>query len=116
MKAIRSIEVVIRQCIWAIVTSAKATTYDKVKYKGEIFYIKSPLSGEGVWNLHRKGENEPSHVYINERDFKIVHSIKRTFVVIKDKLMFQKTSWGAIDKRRPIGRRLCYNTSEDIKF
>ena len=112
----RKIEVKVRQFIWAIKTSLKPTTYDLVEYKGDTFFIKSSLTGEGVWNLFKVGETSATYFYIKNRDLKLLHSFKRFVKVIKWHLHFQETSWGRIDRNKPIGRRLCYYSSENILF
>lgn len=112
----RKIEVRIRQIIWAAIQSFKPTTYDFVMYKGNKFYIKSSLSGESVWHLYQHGIEQPKYSYIKGSELKIVHSLDRFVKVFKQHLDFQKGSWGLIDCCKPIGRRLCYYSSENIKF
>ena len=112
----RKIEVKIRQIIWALKQSFKPTTYDLVIYQGKVYYIKSSLTGENVWNLFEKGEKEPAHRYIKGENLKLVQSFKRFINVFKNHLRFQKQSWGLIDYGNPIGTRLSYNNSEDIYF
>lgn len=112
----RKLEVKIRQIIWSIYKSFKPTTYDLVEYKGERFYIKSSLTGENVWNLFEKRKDEPTYRYIKGEDLKIVHSLFRFYTVFKSHMFFQWSSWQQIDCSKPLGTRLSYYSSENIKF
>lgn len=112
----RKLEVKIRQIIWSISQSFKPTTYDKVIYKGNLYYIKSSLTGEDIWNLFEKSKDKPTYSYIRGNEVKIVHSYKRFIIVFKQHMFFQKTSWQRIDCSNPIGRRLSYINSENISF
>ena len=112
----RKIEVKIRQIIWAINQSLKPTTYDLVEYKNEKYYIKSSLTGEDIWNLSKKGDEKPTHYYIKGKDLKVVHSLKRFKNVFKHHMFFQWSSWQKIDCCNPIGSRLSYISSENIRF
>ena len=112
----RKLEVKIRQIIWAINQSFKPTTYDKVIYKGNLYYIKSSLTGENIWNLFEKSNEQPTYSYIRGNELKIVHSFKRIVRVFKQHMRFQKTSWQRIDCSNPIGTRLSYISSDNIFF
>lgn len=112
----RKIEVKIRQIIWALKQSFKPTTYDKVIYNGNIYYIKSSLTGENIWNLFEKTKDKPTYSYIRGNELKIVHSFNRFIRVFKEHMFFQKTSWQRIDCSNPIGTRLSYISSDNIFF
>ena len=112
----RKIEVKIRQIIWSINKSFKPTNYDKVIYKGNVYYIKSSLKGENVWNLFEKTKDNPTYSYIRGNEIKIVNSFERFIRVFKKHMYFQKTSWQRIDCTKPIGTRLSYLSSENIRF
>lgn len=111
----RKIEVNIRQIIWSFKQFFKPTTYDLVNYQGKYYFIKPSLTGENIWNLFEHGKKEPTHKYIKGNSFKIIQSLTRFINVFKQHLIFQKQNWGLIDCTNPIGTRLSYNNSEDIK-
>ena len=112
----RKLEVKIRQIVWSIIQSFKPTTYDYVEYKGDKYYVKSSLTGENIWNLFEKGKDKPTYYYIKGKDLKIIHSLKRFVNVFKHHMFFQWSSWQKIDCRKPIGTRLSYLSSENIRF
>jgi len=112
----RKAEVKIRQIIWAIKMSFKPTTYDLVEFKGNNYYIKSSLCGEDIWELYEKGNTKPVYSRIRGNELKIIKSFKRFKEVFKHYMRFQVTSWQSIDCRNPIGTRLSYINSENIKF
>ena len=86
----REIEVKIRQIIWAFKISFRPTTYDRVEYKGDYYYIKSSLVGENIWNLFKKDAWLPTYRNILGNEFKIKNSLKRHILVFKFHLNFQK--------------------------
>jgi len=112
----RKLEVKIRYIIWAIKQSFKPTTHDLVEYNENLYYIKSSLTGNDIWNLNKKGEKEITFYYVKGKDLKLVHSFDRFKRVFKQHLWFQNTSWYSIDIRRPLGRRICYINSDNIRF
>ena len=112
----RKLEVKIRQIIWALKQSLKPTTGDFVFYKGSVYYIKSSLTGENIWDLFKGSKTEPVHRHINGYNLKIKHSAKRFIHVFKNHLKFQNDNWKRIDYANPLGKRLSYNNSDDIYF
>jgi hypothetical protein len=112
----RKLEVKIRQITWSINQSFKPTTYDLVEFMGNKYYIKSSLTGEGVWNLYLKVSKEPNHRFIRTNELKLIHSFGRFVRVFKEHMFFQWSSWQSIDCRNPIGTRLSYLSSDNIRF
>lgn len=125
---IRQIEVVIRQNLYAFVNSFKPTTYSIVKYQGDKFYIKSSLSGHNIWDLYPIDKDKTIGKFwaINPQTGAIhrIHGSQLVHVMswrkfkedFKSHLQHQKSSWRLIDNRKPIGTRLSYINSENIKF
>jgi len=112
----RKLEVKIRQIIWSFKMTFKPTTYDLVEFKNNKYYIKSSLCGEDIWNLFEKGKDKCSYSHIRGNELKIIHSFKRFKEVFNHYMFFQKSSWQSIDCKNPIGTRLSYINSENIKF
>lgn len=113
---IRKIEVLIRILVWSFNQTFKPTTYDDVVYNGKHYYIKSSFTGYNIWNLYESESREQIHSYIKGSDLKIIHSLRRFRVVFKGNLNFQLNNWYMIDCSKPIGSRLSYNNSDNIKF
>lgn len=116
MKYIRKLEVKIRQIIWAIKQSFLPTTYDIVIYQSNEYYILPSLTGNNTWDLYVKYSKKPTHRRICGSDLKIKNSYRRTFNQYKNKMNFQKQNWESIDCSKPIGSRLSYINSDNIRF
>jgi hypothetical protein len=124
---IRKIEVLLRQFYWAFKESFKPTTYSIVKYHGAEFYIKSSLTGHNIWDLYPlNGKVKASMFFhinpnkgcveqIHGSQLQVLYSWKKFKEDFKSHLDFQKSYWGLIDEQKPIGTRLSYINSENIK-
>lgn len=122
-RIIRKIEVAFRQRIWAISQVSKLKEGDVVMFKnsdGTQFIIKPSFTGYDKWNLYQSGESKPAHNYINGKRLKMIlidkYSWKRISRIYKNSLNFQITSWKLIDELKPIGKKLSYINSDNIKF
>ena len=112
----RKLEVKIRQFIWAFNKCFLPTTYDKVLYNGNMYFIKSSLCGENIWDLFELNRKTAVYSRIKGIDLKVIHSLKRFILVFKQHMFFQKTNWEKIDCMNPLGTRLSYINSENIFF
>ena len=112
----RKLEVKIRQIIWALNKIIKPTTYDIVLFNGNKYFIKSSLTGDNIWNLYKMGVDKPIYMHIRGNEFKIIHSLDRFVKCFKNHMKFQVQSWQQIDERKPIGTRLSYYNSDNIRF
>lgn len=110
----RKLEVKIRQIIWALNRLRTPSTYDLVIYKGNKYYVKSSLTGHNIWNLSIGGEIK--YRLIKGEELRVVYSFKRAKRVFKEMMRFQETSWQSIDLSKPLGTRLSYYNSDNIRF
>jgi hypothetical protein len=114
---IRKLEVKIRYAIWAFQESFKANGNYYAKYKGNLYYLKNEIFDENVWSLISVKDTNVKISYINIKEFKvIIPTIERFIDTFKSKMFFQNSSWYLIDIRKPIGTRISYNNSDNIKF
>lgn len=112
---LRKLEVKLRQIVWSVKRSFEPTTYDKVQYNDKQYFVKSSLTGHNKWNLFDSTSQKPIFTNIHGNDLKVKHSFRRFVNVIKQHMSFQKSNWQSIDCYKPIGYRLSYNNSNDIK-
>lgn len=113
---IRLIEVNIRQFIWAINKSVEPTGQDRVDYDGYVCYLVNSGSGDNIWDIFTIGTNVRLASNVKGGDIKITHSWKRSVRLVKHSMFFQFSAWEKIDMMNPIGTRLSYLSSNDIKF
>jgi hypothetical protein len=114
---IRKIEVKIRYIIWAFEESFKANSNYYAKYNGNMYYLKNEIYSENIWSLISIKDTNVKLQYINIKDFKVIIPSIGCFIrTFKSKMFFQNSSWFAIDIRKPIGNRISYNNSNNIKF
>lgn len=106
----RSIEVEIRYFLWILSRLKNPTTYDKVVFKGEEYFIKY---GNPYWIFI---DSHFGKKQFKSRQFKVVRSLKRDFRVFKHLYGFQKRSWYSIDVRNNLFSRISYKGSDNIKF
>lgn len=114
-QSIRNIEVKILQIVWSISKAFQPDTYDYVKYVGQKMYIKSALTGHNKWNIY-SNYDKCVRRNINGDELTVCHSLTGLKSKFKQNLKFQKSNWESIDKRKPIGSRLSYINSNNIKF
>tara|TARA_R110000782_G_scaffold40768_1_gene94077 strand:+ start:286 stop:630 length:345 start_codon:yes stop_codon:yes gene_type:complete len=113
----RKLEVKIRQTIWAFKKSFEPSECFSVNYEGFEFVIKPSFTKDNCWNLYARGTKEPLFYRIDGNKLKVNYrSFKRWFSNFKSMYRHQKFSWYSIDIRKPIGTRLSYISSDNIRF
>ena len=112
----RKIEVWVRQVIWAFNKTLLPDSGDLVLYGGIKYYIKPSLTAEDTWNLYLLGSKGIAHRRVAGRDLSVVRSFRGSVRVFKSHLNFQKHNWGMLDCLHPVGRRLIYLSSYDIRY
>lgn len=116
-QAIRKLEVKIKYINWAFQESFKANSNYYAKYKGNLYYLKNEIYDENIWSLISVKDTNIKIQYVNIKEFKvIIPTINRFIDTFKSKMFFQNSSWFSIDIRNPIGNRISYNNSSNIKF
>ena len=113
----RKLEVKIRQIIWAFKKSFEPAECFSVNYQGFKFVIKPSFTKDNCWNLHARGNKTPLFYRIDGNELKVNYiSFKKWFGNFKSMYLHQKWSQYSIDIRKPIGTRLSYINSDNIRF
>jgi hypothetical protein len=113
----RKIEVIIRQLIWAFNKSFDPAECFSVNYKGFELIVKPSFTKDNCWNLCKRNTDSSLLYRIEGSNLKVnYHSFKRWYENFKNMYRHQKWSWYSIDIRNPLGSRLSYISSDNIKF
>lgn len=113
----RKIEVKIRQIIWAFNESFKPSKCYSVEFQGVTCNIKHSFTGYNKWHVTSKLVPELKWRNIHGSELIVnLHSFKRWYNNFTSCYKHQKWSWYLIDIRNPLGTRLSYINSDNIKF